>query len=164
MRDIRTLASWVIALFLAVMLVLAATDILAPRPPGGNHLFEVFRDASGVAYFEPTGRFAAGVLAVLAALLMLVPVTRRIGAILGFLITVAIVALLAQLVVQQIPIPVDAMVKGADGKEALQTTPTDASQLLYLTIGLAAASLFLIFVHPGKEQGSSNTGPGYYGR
>jgi hypothetical protein len=162
MREIRTLASWVIALALAAMLVLAASDVLAPKPPAENHLFEVFRDASGIAYFEPTGRFAVGLLAVLAALLMILPATRRIGAILGFLITAGIVALVAQLVVQQIPIPVDSVVTGADGKAAVQTAPTDASQLLYLSIGLAVASLFLIFVHPGKESGGSPTGPGYY--
>jgi hypothetical protein len=164
MREIRTMASWAIALFLAVMLVLAAADMLAPRPPAENHLFEVFRDASGIAYFEPTGRFAAGVLAVLVAVLMLLPATRRIGAVLGFLLTVGIVALVAQLVVQQVPIPVDTIVKGADGADVVQTTSTDGSQLLYLAIGLAVASLFLVFVHPGSDKAPAGTGPGYYGR
>jgi hypothetical protein len=164
MREIRTMASWVIALFLAVMLVLAAVDILAPAPPTQNHLFEVFRDASGISYFEPTGRFGVGVLAVVAALLMLLPVTRRVGAILAFLITVGIVALVAQLVVQQIPIPVDTVVSGADGQNAVETTSSDGSQLLYLSIGLVVASLALIFVHPGSDATGQRGGLGYYGR
>jgi hypothetical protein len=158
------MASWVIALFLAVMLVLAAGDILAPKPPTQNHLFEVFRDASGIAWFEPTGRFVVGVMAVLAAVLIVVPVTRRIGAILAFLITILIVALVAQLVVQQIPIPVDSVIAGVDGKDVAQTASTDGSQLLYLSIGLAVASLFLVFVHPGKEPAAARTGVGFYGR
>jgi hypothetical protein len=164
MREIRTLASWAIALALAALLVLAAVDVLMPKPPAENHLFEVFRDASGIAYFEPTGRFVVGVMAVIAAVLMVLPMTRRIGAIIGFLITAFIVALVIQLVIQQIPIPVDSVVTGPDGKDAVQTTPTDASQLLYLSIGLAVGSLLLIFVHPGEDGGPARTGPGYYGR
>ena len=45
MREARTLGSWVIALFLAVMLFWMAAEALAPQPPMRNHLFEVFRDS-----------------------------------------------------------------------------------------------------------------------
>lgn len=41
MRETRTLASWVIALFVAVMLLWVAAEALAPQPPAKNHLFEV---------------------------------------------------------------------------------------------------------------------------
>ena len=41
MREARTLGSWVIALFLVVMLFWMAAELLAPQPPARNHLFEV---------------------------------------------------------------------------------------------------------------------------
>ena len=66
---------------------------------------------------------------------MLVPWTRRIGAILGFLISAGVVALLAQLA-STAGDPGRRIVHGADGRSA-PTTPTDGGQLFYLTLGLA---------------------------
>ena len=146
MREARTLASWVIGLFVAVLLLWGAADILAPQPPTRNHLFEVFRDSSDIAYFEPTGRFGVGVLMVLAALLIIVPPTRRIGAILGALVMALMAALVVQLMMQGITLPVDQVGEGG----AVTTVETDPSALFYLIVGLLAASVVLIFVHPGK--------------
>jgi hypothetical protein len=156
MREARTLGSWVIALFLAVMLFWIAADTLAPQPPARNHLFEVFRDSSDIALFEPAGRFGFGVLEVLAALLILVPVTRRVGAILAVLVMGALAALVVQLMMLGVKVPVDTL--GAAG--TVTTVDTDPSALFYLIAALLAASVALVFIHPGK----SNEKPaGYYG-
>lgn len=145
MREARTLASWVIALFVTVMLLWVAAEALAPQPPAKNHLFEVFRDSSGIAYFEPAGRFAFGVLEALFALLILIPVTRRVGAILATLLLLGLAALVGQLMMLGIQVPVDVI-----GEAGVVTTATDPSGLFYLVVGLLAASVALIFVHPGK--------------
>lgn len=148
MREARTLGGWVIALFLAAMLVWVAIDTLAPPTGTKNHLFQLFADASGIAYFEPTGRLAVGVLEVLVALLVFIPFTRRFGAILGVLLMTGLAALVVQLMMLKVDIPVDVI--GEDG--AVSTTTTDPSALFYLVLGLLIASLTLIFVHPGKDE------------
>jgi len=145
MREARTLGSWVIALFLVVMLFWMAAELLAPQPPARNHLFEVFRDTSDIAYFEPSGRFAFGVLGALAALLILVPMTRRAGAILSTLMLGALAVLVGQLMMLGVPLPVDQIAEGG----TVTTAETDASALFYLVAGLLATSLVLVFVHPG---------------
>ena len=148
MREARTLGGWVIALFLAAMLVWVAIDTLAPPTGTKNHLFQLFADASGIAYFEPTGRLAVGVLEVLVALLVFIPFTRRFGAILGVLLMTGLAALVVQLMMLKVDIPVDVIGEGG----AVSTTTTDPSALFYLVLGLLIASLTLIFVHPGKDE------------
>jgi hypothetical protein len=146
MRETRTLGSWALALFLGVMLFWMAAEIIAPQPPTRNHLFEVFRDSSDIAYFEPAGRFAFGLLGVLAAVLILVPFTRRAGAILATLLLGGLAALVGQLMMLGLTVPVDQL--GAGG--AVTTVQTDPVALFYLVVALLAASLALIFVHPGR--------------
>ena len=86
MREARTLGSWVIALFLRGDAALGGRrDARAASRQRRTISSRCSAEASGIAYFEPTGRFAFGVLEVLAALLIFVPVTRRFGAILGLL-------------------------------------------------------------------------------
>lgn len=148
MREARTLASWVLALFVAVVLVWIAAESIAPQPPAKNHLFEVFRESSGIAYFEPTGRFVFGAVSIIVAVFVLIPPTRRIGAVLAALIMAALAALVGQLVMNGIQVPVDTIT--ATGE--VSTSDTDPSALLYLVIGLLAASVALIFVHPGKSR------------
>ena len=149
MREARTLGSCVIALFLAAMLVWVAVDTLAPAVGTRNHLFPLFAETSGIAWFEPTGRFVFGVLEVLFALLLLIPLTRRFGAILSVLLMTALAALVIQLMMLQIQIPVDTVGEGG----AVTTTDSDPGALFYLIIGLLVASLALIFIHPGKDEG-----------
>lgn len=147
MREARTLASWVIALLVTVLLVWMAADTLAPQPPLKNHLFQVFRDSSEIAFFEPTGRFAFGVIGLLVAVLVLVPPTRRVGAILGVLLMVGMAALVGQLIMQGIAVPVDTV----DAAGKVTTMNSDPSTILYLVLGVLAASAALIFVHPGAD-------------
>ena len=148
MRETRTLGSWAIALFLGVMLFWMAAEILAPQPPTRNHLFEVFRDSSDIAYFEPAGRFAFGLLGVLAALLILVPFTRRAGAIFATLLLGGLAALVGQLLMLGLTVPVDTLAAGG----TVMTSQTDPASLFYLVVALLAASLALVFVHPGREK------------
>lgn len=148
MREARTLGGWVIALFLAAMLIWIAVDTLAPPTGTKNHLFQLFADASGIRYFEPTGRLVAGALEILVALLVFIPFTRRFGAILGVLLLTGLTALVVQLMMLNVEIPVDVIGEGG----AVTTTATDASALFYLMLGLLIASLALIFVHPGKDE------------
>ena len=44
MREARTLGGWVIALFLAAMLLWVAVDTLAPPVGTKNHLFQLFEE------------------------------------------------------------------------------------------------------------------------
>ncbi len=66
----------------------------------------------------------------------------------GALMT-ALAALVIQLMMLHIQVPVDAVGEGG----AVTTTLTDPGALFYLVIGLLVASLVLIFVHPGKDDG-----------
>jgi hypothetical protein len=157
MREARTLGSWVLALFLAAMLVWIAVDTLAPAAGTQNHLFPLFAETSGVAYFEPTGRLVAGVLEVLAALLILVPTTRRAGAFLALLLMALLAALVVQLMMLGIQIPVDSA--GESGQ--VTTTESDASTLFYLMLGLVIAAIVLAVVHPGKSEEGAKS---YYGQ
>lgn len=158
MREARTLGSWAIALFLAAMLIWVAVDTLAPAAGTKNHLFPLFAETSGIAYFDPTGRFVIGGLEVIAALLIFVPATRRVGAVLGLLLTAGLAALVVQLMMLGLQIPVDTVGEGG----VVTTTSSDASALFYLIVGLLVASLVLVVIHPGA--GDEKDGKGYYGK
>ena len=157
MREARTLLSWGIALFLAAMLIWIVVDTLAPPTGTKNHLFALFAETSGIAYFEPSGRLAFGVLEVLIAVLVFVPVTRRFGAILGVLLLGVLAVLVGQLMMLQVQIPVDAVGEGG----AVTTAMSDPGALFYLVVGLLVAALALIFIHPGREEVG---GKPYYAR
>ncbi len=141
MREIRWMASWVLALFLAAMFVWIADLTLFPAEPGKNVVFPLLAEYSGFPLFEPTGRLAVGLLQVFAALLLLLPFTRRLGAILGLLIAAGAVA--AHILWLGLEVPVE---QGA--------AQTDGGQLLYLALALAASALLLVFVHPGRPKSS----------
>ena len=151
MRDARMMLSWVLALFLAVMFLWIADQSLFPPTAAKNVVFPMLREKSGIYLFEPTGRYVTGLLHVLAALLMLIPWTRRLGAILALLITVAAVG--AQVLWIGMSAPVE-----------VGSKTTDGGQLFYLTLALAVAALVLVVVHPAGE-GDKVAGPhNYYGR
>jgi hypothetical protein len=152
MRDARMIGSWVLALFLAVMFVWIADLSLFPASEARNVVFPLLAEKSDIWLWEPTGRYVTSIAEVLAALLLLLPFTRRLGAILGFLIAGGAVA--AQLVWLGMAVPIEQGSKTTDG-----------GQLFYLALALAAASLVLIFVHPGREKSASSpVGLGSYGR
>lgn len=150
MRGLRLLASWVLALFLIFMLLQATIHPL-PDPvegmvmlfdrPGENIVFQTLATKTGYYWLEPTGRVAIAILGLFACLLLLFPQSRRFGAILAFLVLAgAIFAHLSpDMLGREIPV-------------AVGSEETDGGRLFALTIGLAAVSMLLIFVHPGKRR------------
>ena len=150
MNGARLMGSWVLALFLAVMFLWIADLSLFPPSEARNVVFPRLVETSGYYLWEPTGRYVVGIAHVVAAVLMIMPWTRRVGAILAFLIAAGAVAI--HLLWLGISIPVE---KGS--------TTTDGGQLFYLAIALAVASLMLAVIHPASNSGHRG-GLGYYGR
>jgi len=153
MRAMRHLGSWGLALFLIFMFVQATIHPL-PNPPAGsvklfdpagqNIVFATLAQNTGIALFEPTGRVVVALGELLAAFLLLLPFTRRVGAILSFLILAGAVAmhLMPDVLGREVPVSLSA---GA---------ATDGGQLFALAIAMLAASMLLIVVHPGRENKS----------
>jgi hypothetical protein len=98
---------------------------------------------------------SGGVLQVLIALLVFVPVTRRLGAILGVLLLAVLAALVGQLMMLQVQIPVDAVGEGG----AVTTAMSDPDALFYLVVGLLVAAARSSSTRP--EEGGSKP---YYAR
>ncbi len=149
MRGVRVMASWVLALFLAVMFLLIADQTLFPPSAGKNVVFPLLAEKSGIALWEPTGRFVTGLLDVLAALLLLVWWTRRIGAVLALVISAGAAA--AHLIWLGTTIPAE-----------FGSTETDGGQLFNLALALLVASVLLAIVHPGRREAAA--GAGYWGQ
>lgn len=137
MRGMRQVGSWVLALFLGVMLLWIADLTLFPREPGQNAVFPALAEYSGIPLWEPTGRLVVGLLQVFAALLLIIPAVRRSGAILAGLIALGAVAAHVLWLGPSVPLETGSL-------------ETDGGQLLYLALALLAASVLLIFLHPGK--------------
>ncbi len=148
MRTFRHLISWVLALVLiAFCLHLTLHPLPEPPrgmvkffdPPGDHAVFAALADRTGLTLFEPAGRFVAGVLELLAALLILVPFTRRLGA--GMLVIMFGVGLGLHL-------------SPWLGREVMMAggMTDDGVQFLNTVIVFALAILLLV-VHPGKARG-----------
>lgn len=150
MRAMRHLGSWGLALFLVFMFVQATIHPL-PNPPEGsvklfdaagqNIVFATIAAKTQIPLFEPTGRVVVALAELLAAVLLLLPFTRRSGAVLSFLILsgAVIMHLMPSVLGREIPLSLEA---GAG---------TDGGQLFALAIAMLAASMLLIVVHPGKK-------------
>ncbi len=155
MREARTMASWILALFLTAMFLWIADQSLFPAE-GKNIVFPLLAERSEYYLFEPTGRYVVSLLEVLAAVLIFIPPTRRLGAMLAILISAGAVGLhLSPWLGMEVPTSTEAL---AGAPEA-----TDGGQLFYLSLGLLIASLLLFFIHPGKANSRSH-GVGYYGQ
>ncbi|MEL6857703.1 MAG: hypothetical protein AAFO74_04910 [Pseudomonadota bacterium] len=150
MRAMRHLGSWGLALFLILMFVQATIHPL-PNPPEGsvklfdaagqNIVFATIAAKTQIPLFEPTGRVLVAIAELIAAVLLLLPFTRRSGAILSFLILggAVIMHLMPSVLGREIPLSLET---GA---------ATDGGQLFALAIAMLAASMLLIVVHPSKK-------------
>ncbi|MEO1662000.1 MAG: hypothetical protein AAFR51_13495 [Pseudomonadota bacterium] len=153
MRAMRHLGSWGLALFLIFMFVQATIHPL-PNPPEGsvklfdaagqNIVFATIAAKTQIPFFEPTGRVLVAIAELIAAVLLLLPFTRRSGAILSFLILggAVIMHLMPSVLGREIPLSLET---GA---------ATDGGQLFALAIAMLAASMLLIVVHPSKKSGA----------
>lgn len=146
MSAFRHLASWLIA-FALIGFFLHVTLHPWPDPvpgyvkfydlPGQNVVFSTLAERSGVTLFEPAGRFVTGILELLAAFLLLIPFSRRLGAGLSVLLLGTAVGLhLSPLLGRELALPEG----GTDG----------GTHFLIYVICLAL-SLLLLFVHPGQR-------------
>lgn len=150
MRGLRLLASWVLALFLIFMFLQATVHPLPDPPegsvklfdrPGENIVFQTMAIKTGMAWLEPTGRMLVAIAELAACLLLLIPPTRRFGAVLSFLILAG--ALGAHL---------SPDILGREVPLALGSSETDGGRLFTLAIAMLAVSMLLVFVHPGKRR------------
>ncbi|MFN4225513.1 MAG: hypothetical protein ACK4HR_04290 [Hyphomonas sp.] len=147
MSGFRLLASWLLALVLVAFFLHTTFHPLAnPTPgyvkfydaPGENLPFSILAERTGVPLFEPAGRFVTGILEVIAALLLILPFGRRLGAALSVVLTGSAVALhLSPWLGREIALPEG----GTDG---------GAHFLIYVTF--LALSLLLLVVHPGERR------------
>lgn len=151
MRLLRHIGSWLLALFLIAM-YLQATIHPLPNPPvgsvkffdlpGENIVFSVLAEKSGYALFEPTGRFFTGVLELLAAFLLLLPFTRRLGGFVSSMILFGAVGLhTSSWLGREIPLSLDA-----------SQSATDGGALFALAVAMLVASILIIVVHPGRRK------------
>ncbi len=151
MSLVRHVLSWVLALFL-VAVYLQATIHPLPDPPSGsvkffdppgqNIIFQMIAEKSRYPIFEPTVRLIVGVLEVIAALLLLLPFTRRLGGMLSFLLMAGALGFhLSPWLGREVPLSLDP-----------SNTATDGGALFMLSISMLVASLLVIIVHPGRPR------------
>jgi hypothetical protein len=143
----RLLASWVLALALAVFFIHVTVHPWPGPVPGyvkfydapGEHLmFSALAKSTGISLFEPAGRFVSGIFEVIAACLLILPFSRRVGAGLSVILLAAGVALhLSPALGQEVLLPEG----GTDG----------GTHFLYYVIFLAL-SLLLLVVHPNERR------------
>ncbi|WP_300379225.1 hypothetical protein [Henriciella sp.] len=149
MRGLRQLASWGLALFLIFMFVQATLHPVGEAQPGmellldpagENILFHTMAEKTGLSWLEPEARYAVSVLILVACLLLLIPHSRRTGAIIAvFLMSGAIAAHLSPEVL------------GREIPAAIGSEENDTGRQFSLVTAMFALSMLLIFVHPGKK-------------
>ena len=127
MRAMRHIGSWTLSLFLAAVFLWLADQTLFPVRLEGDVVFTALAAASGVAFWEPTGRVAVAGIEVIAAILLLLPPSRSWGAWLALLVSAG--AALAHLLWLGFEIPL--------GEDPVRT---DGGGLLGLLLAILAAS------------------------
>jgi len=146
MSAFRLVASWLLAIGLAVFF-LHITLHPWPDPvpgyvklydaPGENLLFAALAERTGVSIFEPAGRFVSAIVELMAAALLLIPLSRRFGAALSVLLLGAGVAL--------------HLSPWTDREIALPEGGTDGGTHFLIYVIFLAFALLLLVVHPGRR-------------
>ena len=152
MRFIQTVLSWLLALFLIAAFIQsniyplgspdeAAGQIKLWDSAGDNIVFQTLANQSGYALFEPAGRFVTGAIELFAVLMLLLPWTRRFGAIIASIVLAAATALhMSPWLGREVPLSLDPAEAGTDG-----------GMLFMLAIAMLVASFLLIIIHPGRK-------------
>lgn len=136
MDSARVAASWILALVLAGLMLWVANGLLFPATPEANVLFPTLAERSGVALWEPTGRFTIAIAHVLAALLLVIPFTRLLGGFIALAISGGAVATHFLWLREEV---------------AAGATGADLGVLLYLAIAAVVMSLLIALVHPHQK-------------
>ena len=152
MFALRLLVSWAFAAFL-IFVYLNATIHPLPDPPegfvklfdrpGDNVIFQTMADKTGIALLEPTGRVAVPIFELLLCVLLLIPASRRFGAVLSFLLMCGAVT------VHLMP---DVLGRELPASTAVFESATDYGRVFALAVSMLAVSLLLVFVHPKKRE------------
>ncbi len=142
---VRAMVSWVLALALVFMFVQSAAHPLPDPPagqvklfdlPGENIIFQTLAERSGYAIFEPGARVLTAYLELLAALLLLLPFSRRLGALLSVAILAGAIGLhLSPWLGREVPLSLQ------------PNAPGDGGALFMLAVAMLAASVVVLFVH-----------------
>ena len=151
MRSAQLVASWVLALFL-IAVYLQATIHPLPNPPEGsvklfdppgqNIVFETLSQKSRYIMFEPTGRVFTALMELLAAVLLLLPFSRRFGAFLSAMIMFVAVGLhMSPWLGREVPLSLDP-----------SNTATDGGALFALAVSMLVASVLLFAIHPKRKR------------
>lgn len=148
MRTLRHMISWVLALLLIAFCVHFTLHPLPDPPPGmvkfldapgDSIVFATLAERTGLTLFEPAGRFVAGVVEMLAAVLLIIPLSRRLGAgILAIMAGTGIGLHLSPWLGRELEMP------GGFSDGGVQ---------FLNTIIVFALALLLLVVHPGRRRG-----------
>lgn len=139
--------SWGVALTLSALLLALALEAFVGASP--NAVFGLIAMKTGVSAFEPNGRYAAGALQGIAAVLLLLPRLRAMGAALGLGLSLAAVALhLTPWLGVELPLAdqASAAIRAGATSEQIAALPTDNGAMFLLALAilvLSAASLIL---------------------
>jgi hypothetical protein len=147
--------SWALGLTLAVLLFIVAYQALSGPTP--NAIFGMIALRSGIHAAEPYGRYVVSGLQLLAALLVILPMTRRRGAMLALALAVAAIALHLSpwlgVDLAQGPAVSQAL---ADGRSVAEINamglPTDKGAMFLLAVAIAILSAGAMFVEQAKVQ------------
>lgn len=151
MRSLQHMVSWVLAVFLIVM-YLHVTIHPWPNPPAGsvmlydapgeNIVFETLSQRSRYIMFEPTGRFFTAILQLLVCALLLLPISRRVGAFFSSLIMFVAVGLhMSPWLGRELPLSLDPA-----------STATDGGGQFALAVVMLVASILLLAAHPKRRR------------
>ncbi|HUO23566.1 MAG TPA: hypothetical protein VMU59_13710 [Caulobacteraceae bacterium] len=147
--------SWALGLTLAVLLLMVAYQSFSGPTP--NAIFGMIALRSGIHAAEPYGRYVVSGLQLVAVLLVLVPQTRRRGAMLAMVLSVAAIALhLSPWLGVDLPQGPAVSQALADGRSVAEINamglPTDKGAMFLLAIAIAILSVGTIFVERAKVQ------------
>lgn len=152
---IRVIGEWALALALAgaFVFMVGLPKFFGPSP---NPIFALIAGRSGLDWFEPYVRYATGAAELLAAAALVIPRTRRLGALLAGAVTVGAIGFhLSPWLGVQMPEMGRLIAELQAGKSVAEidamNLPTDGGMLFYTAIAfLVTAVLIFALSAPGK--------------
>lgn len=147
---IDRIISWVLALGFAAALVIMVglPKFLGPSP---NPIFALIEGRSHIGLFEPELRYLTGIGEMLAAILLIIPVTRLLGALLAGFITLSAIGFhLSPWLGVQIPEMGRLTQLLQDGRSVAEidgmNLPTDGGALFYTALVFLAVSIVIVWL------------------